>query len=96
MIFIKLHAHLAINTYIYVLIYVYVLIALIIYIYIYFPDSSGGKESTCNAGDPCSIDGSGRFPGERNGNSFQYSSLENSMDGGAWQATVHEAAKSQT
>ena len=69
---------------------------LLIHIYIYFPDSSGGKESTCSAGDPCSIDGSGRFPGERNGNSFQYSCLENSMDGGAWQATVHEAAKSQT
>ena len=39
---------------------------------------------------------SGRCPGERNSNPFQYSCLENSMDRGAWQATVHGAAKSWT
>ena len=43
-----------------------------------------GKESTYNAGDPVSISGSGRSPGEGNGNPFQYSCLENSMDRGAW------------
>ena len=40
--------------------------------------------------------GSGRFPGGGHGNPLQYSSLENSMDRGAWQATVHRVAKSQT
>ena len=42
------------------------------------------------------ISGSGRSPGEGNGNSLQYSCLENPMDGGAWQATVHRVAKSWT
>ena len=60
-----------------------------------FPGSSDGEESTCNAGDPGSIPGSGRSPGEGNGNPLQYC-LENSMDRGAWQAIVHEVAKSQT
>ena len=54
-----------------------------------FPGSSVGKESTYNAGDPGSIPGSGRCPGEGNGNPLQYSCLENSMDRGAWWATVH-------
>ena len=53
-----------------------------------------GKESACNAGDPGSIPGSGRSPGERNGTSLQYSCLENSMDGGAWWSTVHGVAES--
>ena len=52
------------------------------------PCDSDGKESTYNAGDPGSISGSGRSPGEGNGNPLQYSSLENSRDRGAWQATV--------
>ena len=56
----------------------------------------GGKESACSAGDPGSVPGSGRFPGERNGYPLQYSCLENSMDRGAWWATVHRVAKSQT
>ena len=43
-----------------------------------------------------SISGSGRSPGEGNGNPLQYSCLENSMERGAWQATVHGLAKSQT
>jgi len=54
-----------------------------------FPHSSVGKESACSAGDLGSIPGSGRSPGEGNGNPLQYSSLENPMDRGAWQATVH-------
>ena len=50
----------------------------------------------CNAGDLDSIPGSGRSPGEGNGNPHQYSCLENSMDGGAWWATVHGVSKSWT
>ena len=61
-----------------------------------FPGGSGGKEFACNAGDPSSIPGSGRSPEEGNGNPLQYSCLENSMDGGAWSATVHEIAQSNT
>ena len=59
-----------------------------------FPGGSDGKESTCNVGDQGSIHGSGRSPEEGNGNPFQYSSLENSMNKGAWWATVHGVAKS--
>ena len=54
-----------------------------------------GKEPACSVGDPGSIPGLGRSPGEGNGNILQYSCLENSMDGGAWQATVHGVTKSQ-
>ena len=49
-----------------------------------FPGGSDGKASAYNAGDLGSIPGSGRSPGEGNGNPLQHSSLENSMDGGAW------------
>ena len=45
-----------------------------------FPDSSDGKESTCNAGDPGLMPGSGRSPGEENGNPLQYSCLKNPMN----------------
>ena len=61
-----------------------------------FPGGSDGEESACNAGDLGSIPGSGRFPGEGNGYPFQYSWLENSIDRGAWQATVHGVTKSWT
>ena len=61
-----------------------------------FPGGSGGKESACNAGDPGLIPGSGRSTAEGNGNPLQYSGLENSMDRGAWRATVHEDSRSQT
>ena len=65
--------------------------------YVYgFPGGSDGKESACNAGNPCSIPGSIRFPGGGNGSPLQYSSLENSVDRGAWQANFHGVAKSQT
>ena len=53
-----------------------------------------GKESACNAGDMGLISKSGRSPGGRNSYPFQYSCLENSMDRGAWRATVHGVAKS--
>ena len=55
---------------------------------------SDNKESACNAGDPGSVPGLGRSPGEGNGNPLQYSCLENSMNREAWQATVHGVAKS--
>ena len=58
--------------------------------------SSDSKESACNAGDLGSIPGLGRSPGEGNGNSLQYSCLENPTDRGAWRATVHRVTKSQT
>ena len=57
------------------------------------------KNLLANAGDikdMCSIPGSGRSPEEGNGNPLQYSCLENPMDGGAWQATVHSLAESDT
>ena len=53
-----------------------------------FPCGSDSKESTYNAGDPSLIPGSGRFPGEGNGNSLQYSCLENCMDRGTWWALI--------
>ena len=62
---------------------------------VYIPSTSGGsdgKESTCRAGDLGSIPGLGRFPGKENSYWLQYSCLENSMDRGAWQATVHGVA----
>ena len=61
-----------------------------------FPSSLAGKESARNTGGPGLIPGLGRSLGEGNGNPFQYSCLENSMDRGDWKTTVHEAAKSGT
>ena len=52
--------------------------------YLDFPGGSDGKESTYDAGDPSLVPGSGRSPGEGNGNPLQYCCLENPMDGGAW------------
>ena len=60
-----------------------------------FHDGSASKESSCNAGDLCSTPGLGRFP-EGNGYLLQYPCLENSMDRGAWWATVHGVTKSWT
>ena len=56
---------------------------------IVFPHGSIGTESACNAGDPGLIPGLGRSPGEGNGNPLQYSCLDNTMDWGDWQITVH-------
>ena len=68
-----------------------------IHVYIVgFPGGSDGKAFTHNEGDPGLIPVSGRSPGEGNGNPLQYSCLENSMDRGAWWATVHGVTKSQT
>ena len=61
-----------------------------------FLGGSGGKESACNAGDWGLIPRARRAPGEGTGYPLQYSCLENPMDRGAWQATVHRDAKSQT
>ena len=67
------------------------------YIYTWgFPGGSDDKESACNTGDWGLIPASDRSPGEGNGNPFQYSCLKNSMDRGAWWATVHGVTKSRT
>ena len=60
-----------------------------------FPRWLSGKESTFQAGDLGSLPGSGRSPGEGNGNPLQNSCLENPMDRGAWRATVHGGARRQ-
>ena len=49
-----------------------------------FPGGSNSKTSAYNVGDPGSIPGLGRSPGEGNGNPLEYSCLENPIDGGAW------------
>jgi len=61
-----------------------------------FPGGSDSKESACSSGDLGLIPASGRSPGEGNDKPFQYSCLENPVDRGAWQATIHGVAKSQT
>ena len=61
-----------------------------------FPGGSDGTESACSAADPGLIPESGRSSGEGNGNPLQYSCLENSMNRGAWRATVYGVAKSWT
>ena len=60
------------------------------------PGGSDGKEYACNAGDLGSIPGLGRFPGEGNGYPVQYSCLENPLERGGWQVTVHRIVKNQT
>ena len=62
----------------------------------HFFDSSAAKESACNSGDPGSIPGLGRSPREGIHYPLQYSGQENSMDRGAWQATVHGVEKSRS
>ena len=61
-----------------------------------FPCGSDGKATAYNAGDLGSIPGSGSSPGDVNGSPLQYSCLENPVDRGAWRATVHRVARSQT
>ena len=61
-----------------------------------FPGGSVVKNPPANVGDMGLIPGSGRCPGGGNGNPLQYSCLEIPMDKGAWRATVHGVAKSQT
>ena len=61
-----------------------------------FPGGLGVKNLPANAGGIGLISAWGGSPGEGNGNPLQYSCLENSMDRGAWWATVHGVTKSQT
>ena len=61
-----------------------------------FPSGLAVKNLSANTGDVVLIPGSGRFPGERNGNPFQYSCLKNPIDRSTWKATVHGFTKSQT
>ena len=61
-----------------------------------FPGRSDNKESACNEGDSGLIPGLGSSPGKGNGNPLRYSCLENSMDRGAWWATLHRVVKGQT
>ena len=65
-------------------------------VFLGFPGDSGHNISTCNEGDLGLIPALERCPGEGNSYPLQYSDLENSMDRGAWQATVHGVVKSQT
>ena len=65
-------------------------------VFLGFPGGSDGKESACNVGDLSSIPELGRFPGGGHGNPLEHSCLENPMDRGAWQTTVHGVAKSWT
>jgi len=60
-----------------------------------FPGGSDGKKSACNAGDTGLIPGLGRSGGGH-GNPLQYSCRENSMDRGAWRATLHGVTESET
>ena len=60
------------------------------------PGDSDNTESACNVGDPGSISGLGRSPGEGNDNPLQYSYLENPMNRGAWWAKVHGVTNSPT
>ena len=71
-------------------------IYLLLTFFLGFPGGSDGKESAHNAGDSDSIRESERSRGEGNGNPFRYPCLRNSMDRGAWRATVHGTVKSQT
>ena len=68
-------------------------LSLHLYLLLGFPGGSDGKESACDDEYPGLIPGSGRSSGEGNGNPLQYSRLENPMDRGAWQATVHGMAR---
>ena len=61
-----------------------------------FPGTSDSKEFACNAGDPGSLPGLGRSPGDGHGYPLQYSCLDNPMDRGAWWAIVPEVTKSWT
>ena len=76
--------------------YLFTLYFLKHFTYLGFPGGSNGKESACSAGDPGSVSGSARSPGEGNGNPLQYSCLENAMEGGAWWASAPGVARSRT
>ena len=69
------------------------MIIIMTYMYNGFPRGSDSKESACNAGDLGSIPGLGRSPSGGHGNPLQYSYIENPMNRGSWQATVHGITK---
>ena len=85
--------HPSIHLSIYLSIYLSICLSISLY---GFPCGSEVRASARNAGDMGSIPGSGRSPGDGNGNPLQYSCLENTVDCGAWWATVHRVAKSWT
>ena len=66
------------------------------YLLVSFSGGSVVRNLSANAGDTGSIPGSGRSAGEENSNPFHYSCLENPMDMGTWQATVHAVTESDT
>ena len=70
------------------------LIGMSVFMPVGFPNGLASKESACSAGDTSSTYGSGRSPGEGNGNPLKYSCLKNPMDRGAWQATAQSVAES--
>ena len=95
MIHMYIHTHSLTHTHIYILLQILFYYSLLQG----FPDGTSGKESACKTGDIPDLDlisGSGRSPGEGNGNTLQYSCLENPMNRGAWRATVHGVTESQT
>ena len=95
LVFLQLIPQVSVETFTFILVKFF-LVAIFLYVKVYFPGGSDGKASVYNAEDLGSIPGSGRSPGEGNGNPLQYSCLENPMDGGDWLATVHGVAKSLT
>ena len=96
----KINRNMNIYTYIYIPTHINIHLYTFLYTctpaHISFSGYSDSKESAYNAGDQGLIPGSQRYPGEGNGNPLHYSWLENSMDRGAWRATVPEITKSRT
>ena len=91
---IYIYTHICMYTHTHIYFYIYTHTHIYTHMITYdFPGGSDGKESACNAGNPGSIPGSGRSPGEGNGNPLQYSCLENFMGRGAWRDTVHGGLK---
>ena len=75
---------------------IYMFVHIYTYTYMGFPGGSDGKASAYNEGDPGSVPGWGRWPGEGNGNPLQYSCLEDPMGRGVWRATTHVITKNRT
>ena len=84
-----------ISAVIFVISYLLLILSLVYSFANFLPGGLDGKESACNVADQGSVPGLGRSPREGNGNPVQYSCLENPMDRGVWQATVHRVTKSQ-
>ena len=97
-IYIYTHVYIYVCIYIYICVYIYSFQNFSYYRLLYDAEGFQGgtmvKSPPANAEDASSIPGSGRSPGEGNGNPLQYSCLGNPMDRGAWQVTVHRVVKS--